>query len=138
MDHYKIDSLVDRAYAELEKVSNSGLSKISISKPEVVYNNRKTYVGNFVKICDDLNRNRNEVQKYFDAELGSTTSIDSNGCLIANGRFTQNGMMNIFGSYIKNYVSCTECSSCNTKIVKETRISYLVCNKCMTKKALSK
>jgi translation initiation factor 2 subunit 2 len=74
---------------------------------------------------------------FFEKELQTSVSINQDGGLVITGMFKQPGLLKIFTNYIKEYVTCKECNSCDTEIIKENRITYLKCNKCLSKKAFN-
>ena len=132
---YSLEYTLNRAYDELKKISIQS-SKINIDKPVVNFSNKKTYISNFVTICEKLKRKTEEVQIYCEEELSVKSSIDQNNCLILPGRFKIDGIIKVFDSYIKQFVTCRECSSCDTILNKENRILFITCNKCKSKKAI--
>ena len=132
---YTLDFMLDKAYTDLKEISNQS-NKLSIDKPEVIFMNRKTMITNFVAICKQLHRQTTEVQNYFDTELAVKSSVDQNGSLVITGRFKTAGIIKVVANYIKDYVSCKECASCDTSLNKENRILYINCNKCKSKKSL--
>lgn len=134
-DIYPVAFLIDKLYDELN-MKLKKKSKILLDPPGVTNGNKKTYISNFRKICQQLNRTEQVVQSYFEIELSCKTSIDQNGSLIINGNFKQNGIEKIFSNYIRDFVSCKECSSCDTILFKENRINYISCNRCLSKKAI--
>lgn len=134
MEYYSNNFLIDRLYIELSNYQNFS-KKLILDKPEISSANKKTYVGNFKGICNKLNRKVNDVQDYFAKELATTVSLNQDGALVITGVFKQVGIIKILNTYIKNYVTCKECNSCDTEIIKENRIAFLKCNKCLSKKA---
>lgn len=134
MEQYSNNFLIDRLYIELGNHQNSG-KKLLLDKPEISSANKKTFIRNFKEICNKLNRKVNEVQDYFTKELATTISLNQDGVLIITGVYKQSGIIKILSTYIKNYVTCKECNSCDTEIIKESRITFLKCNKCLSKKA---
>jgi len=138
MTTYEVSFLVDRLYTELEKKEQfQNKSKLSLVRPDVIYANRKTFIRNYKEICNRLRRKSEDVQKFFNDELCAKTSIDSKGMLIISGRFRQNGIQNIVSNYIKMYVLCKECNASDTNLIKENRILFLDCKKCLSKKAIN-
>lgn len=131
---YTIPYLVDRLYAELKNY-NSTNKKLTLNKPDIKSANKRTFITNFKAICAKLNRNSDDVKSYFEKELCTQISINQDGGLVITGVFKQMGIMKVLDSYIKEYVTCKECKSCDTEIIKENRITFLKCNKCLSKKA---
>ena len=97
--------------------------------------NKKTTITNFTAICYKLNRNVNDVKKYFENEMQIISNINGSGGLVITGMFREPQLMKVFSNYIKDFVKCTECKSCDTEIIKENRITYNSCNKCKSRKA---
>ena len=52
------------------------------------------------------------------------------------GRRAPDDFTRLFQIYVKDYLECTTCKSPDTKIVKENRISFLVCEACGAKSTL--
>lgn len=131
---YSGKELLDRLYTELANRTNGAV--MTIPKPEVSSANKKSFIANFRTICNKLNRPEQEVKKYFIDELKTDISISQSGALIITGRYELRQITKMFSNYIKEYITCKECSSCNTEIIKENRITFIVCKKCLAKKAL--
>ncbi|QKF93648.1 eukaryotic translation initiation factor eIF-2 beta [Fadolivirus algeromassiliense] len=136
MELYTTEYLVNRLYTELSDHTSSS-KKLSLEKPEISSVNKKTYISNFKSLCTKLNRDTNDVKMFFEKELQTSVSINQDGGLVITGMFKQPGLLKIFTNYIKEYVTCKECNSCDTEIIKENRITYLKCNKCLSKKAFN-
>lgn len=134
MEEYNNIFLVDRLYNELSNLQNSN-KKLILDKPEINSANKKTFIRNFKEICNKLNRKVNDVQDYFAKELATTVSLNQDGALVITGIYKQAGITKILSSYIKSHVTCKECNSCDTEIIKESRLTFLKCNKCLSKKA---
>ena len=132
MTLYSTDYLINKFYIELNNKSNS-TKKMIIEKQEVVSANKKTFITNFLIICNKLNREVDDIKKYIETELNAKTSISQNGELIIVGVFKQSGIQKIISSYVSQYISCKQCNSCNTEIIKENRINFIFCNKCKAK-----
>ena len=135
MQVYSVEFLVDRLYTELDILSVNN-HKVILEKPIVNRANKKTFIANFTPICGKLNRTVQEVKQYFEKEMNVITSVNAQGSLVITGMFQEINIMKIFTSYINDYVKCKECSSCDTEIIKENRITYNNCKKCKSKKAI--
>ena len=59
---YNIDYLINRAYADITKLKQK--TKSTFIKPEIISHNRKTYITNFIKFCESIDRDPNIVKKY--------------------------------------------------------------------------
>jgi translation initiation factor 2 subunit 2 len=127
--------LLDRAY---EILGNTVTEK---EKPKgldcrVSFKNKKTYLFNFVGICEKLNRDSAIVEQYFDTELSCVTSVDNKGSLIFIGKYTEVKIKLCLTSYIKTFVECRQCGSKTTQYLKENKINYIDCKTCLSKIAI--
>jgi translation initiation factor 2 beta subunit (eIF-2beta)/eIF-5 len=109
---YTTEQLLDRGYNKL-KLLNSQNNKKAFCKPEIINHNRKSYITNFIKFCDD----------------------EKSG-LKFNMMFKKDIIMNTVTGYMKEYVLCSLCKSGNTEIKKIDRINFLKCNNCKADKAI--
>jgi len=101
-------------------------------KPPVVYRDgtSKTVWANFPEICKIMDRQPEHVLSFVLAEVGSIGSIDGNGRLVIKGKFQPKHIENILRNYIGEYVKCHTCKSPETHLMKETRLTFMVCEKC--------
>ena len=131
---YPVEYLVEKLYDELNgKLKDA--KKVILERPEIKVQNKKTVVTNFSHLCYKLNRNTNDVKKYFESEMHIVSSINGTCGLVITGMFKEPQIMKVFSNYIRDFVKCKECNSCDTEIIKEDRIIYNNCNKCKSKKA---
>ena len=139
MSVYPVEFLVDRLFDELSNTTKANAntkSKLSLPRPIVAVVNKKTLVKNFRQMCQQMNRSELDVQKFFSDELLKKTSVDSKGGLLIWGMFRQPGIEKITKRYITQFIICKECNASKTELIKEHRVLYLKCHKCLSKKAL--
>lgn len=132
---YTIDYLVNKFYEEYNQTAQPD-QKISLTKPSVMIQNKRTCITNFEDICQKMNRSLDHVKTYFDKELSITSSLNANNNLIIVGIFHENKIMSILKQYIDNYLLCHQCKSCLTEIIKENRLQFIKCNKCFSKRSI--
>jgi translation initiation factor 2 subunit 2 len=131
-------ALLKKAYVDIEGVQKpSKTSKLLLTTPDVVFQNKKTFVKNYGELCERLGKPQLEIKQFFETELNAVMSIDSNDMLIINGKYNQVGIKNVVTSYIKQYMMCSECKSTDTEMIKENRIMFLKCKKCYSKKSMT-
>lgn len=115
---------------------------INISKPDIKYENRKTFWFNFGKNCSQINRTTTQVKKFIESELSVETSINQKQQLILKNKYNFNMISSSYKKYIKNFVQCQTCKSIGTEIVRNqsNRLDYLKClnPKCNSYKVVSK
>jgi translation initiation factor 2 subunit 2 len=134
-----LDEIYDTIQDNNELFANT---TINISKPDIKYENRKTFWYNFGKNCTQINRSIPQFKKYIEKELAVETSVNEKSNLILRGKYNLNIIGSTYKKYIKYYVQCTTCKSLNTEIIRNSsnRLDYLKClnPKCNTCKAVVK
>ena len=137
---YDTIELVDKIYSELDNLHDNKKEKLNIAQPIVVLENRKTFIANFRELCQTINRSEASIKQFIDDEFKETSSISENGALIIARTIpgAKSGIKKILNNYISKYIICSECKSIKTNICKESRITYLNCNNCLSKKAIEK
>jgi translation initiation factor 2 subunit 2 len=119
-----------------------GNANTNISKPDIKYENRKTFWYNYGKNCTQLNRTTQQLKIFFEKELAVESSINDKSQLILRGKYNFNLIASTFKKYIKNYVQCSTCKSIQTEIARNSsnRLDYLKClnPKCNTCKVVVK
>jgi translation initiation factor 2 beta subunit (eIF-2beta)/eIF-5 len=133
--------LLNRAYTELHK---SKLPKKVFVRPEIIIHNRKSYITNYISLCESLDRDVEHFRKFIETEMSTDTAIikennldDSDGTgLKLNGMFRSNQILDMITNYIKTFVLCDLCKSGHTKLIKIDRITYISCNSCKSNKAI--
>ncbi|CAI4223156.1 unnamed protein product [Auanema sp. JU1783] len=105
--------------------------KFAMKPPEIARaGSKKTAFSNFAEICRLMKRLDKHVLQFLMAEMGTTGSIDGNNCLIVKGRFQQKHFESVLRKYIKEYVMCHTCRSCETSLTRDTRLFFLQCQTC--------
>ena len=132
---YTLENLLNRAYDKLGSVVQNS-EKIAIDQPSVTRMNRKTFISNFEKLCNQINRDVSHVYLFMTEELRCTTSIDSKGALVCGGNFKDKGICKLFTQYIKKYVQCNECKSFKTNLNKKGKLTFKECLICKSSKSI--
>lgn len=84
-----------------------------------------------------LHRQPKHVQAFLLAELGTSGSVDANNQLIIKGRFQAKQIESVLKKYIKEYVSCQTCRSPETILQKDTRLFFLQCETCGSRRSVA-
>lgn len=139
---YTYDELIEHVFSIIRANNpelNTDTKKRFTLKPPTVLRvgTKKTSFANFLEICKLVHRQPKHVQAFLLAELGTSGSVDANNQLIIKGRFQQIQIENVLRRYIKEYVACQTCRSPNTILQKETRLFFLQCEKCGSRRSVS-
>ncbi|MCJ2520349.1 MAG: translation initiation factor IF-2 subunit beta [Candidatus Thermoplasmatota archaeon] len=130
------------SYKELLKRAKEALPHTEVAKdrfqvPEakVLHEGSTTVLRNFADICDVINRDSQQVFAYLLRELGTSGTIDERRVLF-KGRMPTSQIDERIGSYVEEYVLCSECGRPDTRIIKEDRIAILECDACGARRPL--
>jgi len=89
----------------------------------------RTFVRNFKDVADVLNRDPQHLLKFFTKEM-ATAATTEGGRVIFQGKFPPDTLRVLLQRYVDRFVKCPVCRSYDTKIVKERRLSFLICEAC--------
>lgn len=98
---------------------------------------RFSYSCFYIFMYCSLHRQPKHLLAFLLAELGTSGSIDGNNQLIIKGRFQQKQIENVLRRYIKEYVTCHTCRSPDTILQKETRLFFIQCETCGSRKSVA-
>lgn len=122
------DSLLNRGKADMpDKVEQKNRFEVPPVKLQAA--GKKTIVTNFGEICDRLIRDPDVVAKYLLKELG-TAGSRSGGRIVLNGVFTTEAIDSVIRKFVDAFVMCRVCHLPDTKIVKDKKDSFIVCEAC--------
>lgn len=139
---YTYEELLTRVFdimrAKNPEMVTGEKKKFVMKPPQVVrIGTKKTSFANFTDICKILHRQPKHLLAFLMAELGTSGSIDGNNQLIIKGRFQQKQIENVLRRYIKEYVTCHTCRSPDTILQKETRLFFIQCETCGSRRSVA-
>jgi len=89
----------------------------------------RTVIHNFGEICNMLNREQNHLLKFLTGEIATKAGLEG-GRAIFQGKFPGDTIERLIKRYVDEFVVCPVCKRPDTKIVKEKRFTFLVCEAC--------
>jgi len=95
----------------------------------------RTFIKNFKQICGALRRDEQHLLKFVAKELATAGSMEGEQAVF-QGKFDKSLMERILDDYVNGYVICPVCRSPDTKIVKEERFRFLICEACGAKSSV--
>ena len=127
---------LNKAYSQLpEQVSSEDRFEVPQPKSEAVGN--RTFIYNFKEVCDRIRRDQDQVLKYLSKELGTSGVFDGDYAVF-KGRFSKDSIKRLIDGFVSREVICPVCNKPDTKIVREGRIDFLVCEACGAKSSIRK
>lgn len=128
-DNY--ENLLNKA---VEKLPRKQEAKDRFVTPEAVVeiSGSRSILKNFAEIASKLRRDQQHVAKFLSKELATSCSIQG-GTLAFQGNARREILQKKIEDYIKEFVYCKECKEPDTRLVKEGRITLMICEACGAK-----
>ncbi|MFW9771043.1 MAG: translation initiation factor IF-2 subunit beta [Promethearchaeota archaeon] len=128
MDLHDYDKLLERAYESIpENVKK--LSRFEIPKVQVRIESKNTYITNFNKIINALNRDKRHFLGIFLRRAGTMGEIRGQQ-LFLKGTYKEQVLNRLIEQYSRNYVLCKICNKPDTEIQREGKKEFLKCTAC--------
>jgi translation initiation factor 2 subunit 2 len=89
----------------------------------------RTVIYNFKEVADALDRDPQHVLKFLTGEMATAATVQESR-VIFQGKFSEDTFQRLIQRYLEGFVVCPVCKRPDTKVVKEKRLSFLVCQAC--------
>jgi translation initiation factor 2 beta subunit (eIF-2beta)/eIF-5 len=129
---YDVKELIDRAYTKLNEIKEEN-QKLKLPKMVVINKDHKTFLKDFEKICEAINRTTDEVKQFFYEELGGSIecSVNEAKSLVIKKIIKPPSKIKVgIYKYISLYVKCPQCNSYKTFVTKKRKNKYINCKSC--------
>jgi len=131
---YDYEALLKRARSQLPEIT-SKWERLEIPSLHYTVVGMRTVVHNFKEIAEILNRDPQHILKFLTGEL-ATAAIMQESRVIFQGKFPRETIERLLQRYVETFVTCPVCKRPDTKIVKEKRLSFLICEACGAKSSV--
>jgi translation initiation factor 2 subunit 2 len=131
---FNYDELLKRACSQMPEVS---LKQERLELPRLFVNTvgMRTIISNFKEVADSLDRDPQHILKFLTREMATAATFHDTRAIF-QGKFHRDSFERLLQRYLESYVICPVCKRPDTKVVKEKRLSFLVCNACGAKSAI--
>jgi len=129
------ESLLNRIKDHLSDKKDDAQTRFELPTVDVMWEGHKTFLRNFSEFPKVLRRDPDKVLQYLSKEFAVPAEKIGDKAMFI-GKRDPDDFTRLFQIYVKDYVECPTCKSPDTKIVKENRISFLVCEACGAKSTL--
>jgi translation initiation factor 2 subunit 2 len=125
---YDYEELLKRARSQIPEVS---VKRERLELPRLRHSTigMRTIIHNFKEVADALNRDPQHLLKFLTGEMATAATMQQSRAIF-QGKFSQETFGRLIQRYIESFVVCPVCKRPDTKIVKEKRLSFLVCEAC--------
>ena len=89
----------------------------------------RTIISNFKDVADALDRDPQYILKFLTREMATAATFQDSRAIF-QGKFRGEVFERLLQRYLESYVTCPVCKCPDTRIVKEKRLSFLVCKGC--------
>ena len=122
------DALLERARAQLPPIRTGG-ERFQVPEPDILSDGKNTLIRNFQEITGVLRREPAHLMGFLAREFGCPGVLDlPRGVL--KSRLTRDQIGQRLRDYTTKYVMCSECKRPDTHLVKDGRLTLLVCEAC--------
>ena len=135
MTESEYDSLLNRIKNNLSDKKDDAQTRFELPTVDVMWEGHKTFLRNFSEFPKVLRRDPDKVLQYLSKEFAVPAERIGDKAMFI-GKRDPDDFTRLFQIYVKDYVECPTCKSPDTKIIKENRISFLVCEACGAKSTL--
>jgi translation initiation factor 2 subunit 2 len=125
---YNYDELLKRACSQMPEVS---LKRERLEMPRLFITTigMRTIISNFKEVADVLDRDPQHILKFLTREMATAATFHDSRAIF-QGKFRRDSFERLLQRYMDSFVVCPVCKRPDTNIVKEKRLSFLVCNAC--------
>ncbi len=128
MDINNYQELLDKGYENIPD-NVKKLSRFEIPKVQIRIEAKNTYITNFNKIINTLNRERKHFIVEFLKKIGTMGEMRGQH-LFLKGVYKEQALNRIIELYSKTYVLCKICNKPDTEIQREGKKRFLKCTAC--------
>jgi translation initiation factor 2 subunit 2 len=131
---YDYESLLKRARSAIPDVA-SKRERLEIPRLSHSVIGMRTVIYNFKEIANALDRDPQHLLKFLSGEMATAATMQESRAIF-QGKFPQDTFGRLLQRYMEGFVVCPICKRPDTKIVKEKRLSFLVCKACGARSAI--
>ena len=129
------EKLLKRIEGNLSDEKKQTTTRFELPTVDIMWEGQKTFLRNFAEFPKILRRNPDKVLQYLSKEFAVPAERIGDKAMFI-GRRDPDDFTRLFQIYVKDYLECPTCKSPDTKIVKENRITFLICEACGAKSTM--
>ena len=126
------EKLLKRIEKNLIKDSKAVENRFELPPVDVMWEGQRTILRNFSDYPKIMRRDPSKVLQYLSKEFAVPAEKIGDTAMFI-GKREPDDFTRLFKIYVTDYIECQTCKSPDTKIMKEKRISFLLCEACGAK-----
>jgi translation initiation factor 2 subunit 2 len=131
---FNYEDLLKKACAQMPQVSAKH-ERLELPRLMVNTVGMRTIISNFKEVADALDRDPQHILKFLTREMATAATFPDSRAIF-QGKFRRESFERLLQRYLDSYVVCPICKRPDTRIIKEKRLSFLVCNACGAKSSI--
>ncbi len=131
---FNYDDLLKRACEQMPEVQ-AKRERLELPRIMIQTVGMRTIINNFKELADTLDRDPQHLLKFLTREMATAATFHDSRAIF-QGKFRADSFERLLGRYIEGYVVCPVCKRPDTKISKEKRLSFIICNACGAKSSV--
>ncbi len=131
---YDYEALLKRARSEIPEIE-AKQERLGVPKLQRAVIGMRTMIYNFREVAATLDRNPQHMLRFFTGELATAATMQESRAIF-QGKFGLDTFEKLLERYMESFVVCPICSRPDTRIVKEKRLTFLVCGACGAKSSI--
>jgi translation initiation factor 2 subunit 2 len=131
---FNYDDLLKRACEHMPEVQ-AKRERLELPRIMIQTVGMRTIISNFKEIADALDRDPQHVLKFLTREMATAATFHDSRAIF-QGKFRADSFERLLQRYLEGYVTCPVCKRPDTRVVKEKRLSFIVCNACGAKSSI--
>jgi len=131
---YDYEELLKRARSQIPEVV-SKRERLELPRLHHAVIGMRTIIYNFKEVADALNRDPQHILKFLTREMATAATMQEPRAIF-KGKFSSETLGRLLQRYMESFVVCPVCKRPDTKIVKEKRLSFLICEACGAKSSV--
>ena len=129
------EKLLKRIEKNLVKDSKVVDTRFELPPVDVMWEGQKTYLRNFVEYSKIMRRDSTKLLQYLSKEFAVPAERVGDSAMFV-GKRDPDDFTRLLKIYVTDYIRCLTCQSPDTRIEKEKRIHFLICEACGAKSTI--
>ena len=129
------EKLLKRIEKNLSKNSKVADGRFELPPVDVMWEGQKTYLRNFVEYPKIMRRDDTKLLQYLSKEFAVPAERVGDSAMFI-GKRDPDDFKRLLEIYVSDYVRCLTCQSPDTRIEKEKRNHFLICEACGAKSTI--
>ena len=129
------ENLLKRIQDNLSKKKKGTDKRFELPPVDIMWEGQRTFFRNFLDFPKILRRDPEKILQYLSKEFAVPAERMGEKAIFVGKRAPED-FTRLFQIYLKDYVECPTCTSPDTRIEKEKRIPFLICEACGAKSPL--